>query len=148
MNVKLSLSMIFLACTGMAQTVNSRELQELSILNSANASRAGKVNFVISFNNLGNDNLQNYAFKITYTGPGFNVPFPVYLRPSELGRNGKSINRWIGILPPKGTVKVDLVYLGKSRLSWQELTYNLANEKAITLNITAAKNNTLEVRKI
>lgn len=136
-----------LLCTSSAQSVNSRELQELKILNPKNISTANNTKFVISFKNTSTNDLQDYAFRISYTSSDFKVPFTVYLRPSELGNNGKNINQWIGSLPSKGVLKLEFVYLGKSRLSWQELTYNLAAEKSVVLSVTATKNNALEVRK-
>ncbi|MCD0170757.1 hypothetical protein [Deinococcus sp. 23YEL01] len=131
----------------MAKSINSRSLQELQILSPTNSLTKNKIKFTISFENTSTNDLQDYAFRISYTSSDFKVPFTVYLRPSELGNNGKNINQWVGNLPSKGILKLELVYLGKVRLSWQELTYNLATEKAITLNVTATKSSALEVRK-
>lgn len=125
-----------------------RQLTELNSINIPGKGSGSKSKITISFKNTGKQNLDSYAFRLTYTNP--NTPFPYfsYLRPNELGASGQKINLWVANVPVGGNVKLEFIHLNSSSLFWSEFNTAVELGKNINFEVVTKSNGNLEVKRL
>lgn len=129
----------------------AQQVKQLTGLNSINVPGKGsrdRSKITISFKNTGKQNLNSYAFKMTYTNPSSPFPHFTYFRPNELGTSGQRINQWVGAVPVGGKVKLEFIHLDSSSLFWSEFNAAVELGKTISFEVVTKRDGNLEVKRL
>lgn len=125
-----------------------RQLAELSSISIPGKISGSRAKITVSFKNVGKQNLDSYAFRLTYTNP--NTPFPhfIYFRPNELNKSGQRINQWTGVVPVGGNVKLEFIHLNSTSLFWSEFNAAVEPKQNISFEIATKPNGDLEIKRL
>lgn len=125
-----------------------RQLNELNLIKILGKSSVKGTKISIHFKNTGNQNLSEYAFRLTYTHPKTPFSYFAYFRPNELSSSGQKIKEWKGNVPEGGNLKLDCIRLGTKSLTWNEFKALTQKGKKIKFNVTTKNNGGLIINRV
>jgi hypothetical protein len=125
-----------------------RQLTELNSISIPGKNSSDRSKLTVSFENVGKQNLDSYAFRLTYTNS--KTPFPqfTYLRPNELSASRQRINSWVGLVPVGGNLKIEFIHLNSNSLFWSEFNVAVESRKSINFEITTKRDGNLEIKQL
>lgn len=144
----LLLSLVVGAASVEASAQQMRQLSELSSISIPGKISGERSKITVSFKNVGKQNLDSYAFKLTYTNPSTPFPHFTYFRPNELSTSGQKINLWVGTVPVGGNVKIEFIHLNSNSLFWSEFNAAVEKKKNISFEITTKRDGNLEIKRL